>query len=238
MIWIRPKSTRCKNGILHQIIKKNTIGRDFVVGDIHGCYDQLMNALSYEGFNRSNDRLFSVGDIIDRGPDSEKCLKLLQEPWFHMVRGNHEEMLINACGGGGESYNWRASFGSWAKRIDPEEMSAWGKRLQALPIAITIETDKYLVGICHAEPDGQDWNKMVENPKSINVMLWGRRVLSKRPKYDVEGVDITIHGHTPIDRPVWVGNRYFMDTGAGHGQDLTVRKINDIHSEYAQRQLL
>lgn len=220
---------------MHKAISKNQTGRDFVVGDIHGCYNQLMDKLTYEGFDRTRDRLFSVGDLIDRGPDSEKCLSLLQEPWFHMVRGNHEEMLINACGGAGESYSWWASYGAWAKWINPQEMNAWAKRLQLLPIAITLEMDGYSVGICHAEPDGQDWEKMVSNSRSVDVMQWGRRVLSKPPAYDVDGVDITLHGHTPLDQPTWIGNRYFIDTGAGHGQDLTARKIDDIHAEYTQK---
>ena len=223
---------------MHQYIPKNETGQDFVVGDIHGCFDQLMDKLSYEGFDRTKDRLFSVGDLIDRGPDSLKCLKLLQEPWFLAVRGNHEEMLINACGGGGESYSWWTSYGAWAKWIDPEDMEAWAKRLQALPLAMTLEMADFKVGICHAEPDGQNWSKMRENPRSADVMMWGRRVLRNHPDYNVEGVDFTVHGHTPLDRPTWVGNRYFIDTGAGQGEALTVRKIDDIWAEYSAQKSL
>jgi len=221
---------------MHQHIPKNEIGRDFVVGDIHGCYDELMEQIRYAGFDNSGDRLFSVGDLIDRGPESEKCLSLLQEPWFYMVRGNHEEMLINACGGGGESYSWWSSYGSWAKWIDPEEMEAWAKRFQSMPLAITLDGEGYTVGICHAEPDGQDWMTMRDNQRSAEVMMWGRRVLRNPPDYDVDGVGFTVHGHTPLDRPTWVGNRYFMDTGAGHGDALTVRKIDDIWAELRNKQ--
>lgn len=223
---------------MHQHIPKNETGRDFAVGDIHGQYKLLNKALTYEGFDHSTDRLFSVGDIIDRGPNSKKCLKLLNEPWFHMVRGNHEEMLINASNGFGESYNWRASYGRWARRIDPEKLQSWAKKLQSLPIAITLELDGYSVGICHAEPDGQNWQNMVVNPKSVDVMQWGRRVLRNRPSDNVMGVDFTLHGHTPLERPTWVGNRYFMDTGAGHGEPLTLRKIDDIWAELTLRQAL
>jgi len=69
-------------------------------------------------------------------------------------------------------------------------------------------------------------------------MQWGRRVLRNRPSADVHGVDLTLHGHTPLERPSWVGNRYFMDTGAGHGEALTLRKIDDIRAEYLQMQAL
>jgi len=197
-----------------------------------------MDALTYEGFNRDIDRLFSVGDLIDRGPESEKCLTLLREPWFFMVRGNHEDMLINACGGDGESYNWWSSYGAWAKSIENDEMENWAKLFRSFPVAITLEAGACSVGICHAEPDGQDWEMMRNHPDSTGVMLWGRRVLRNPPDYNVEGVDFTVHGHTPLDQPAWVGNRYFMDTGAGHGQKLTLRKIDDIWAEYQLRQIL
>lgn len=71
----------------------NTSGTDFVVGDLHGCF-QLLDALLIQvRFDPARDRLFSVGDLIDRGPDSLACLQLLQEPWFFAVAGNHEAML-------------------------------------------------------------------------------------------------------------------------------------------------
>ena len=63
-------------------------------------------------------------------------------------------------------------------------------------------------------------------------MLWGRRVLRGDIDYDVDGVDITIHGHTPIDDPKWVGNRYFIDTGAWETGNLIFRNIADIYSEF------
>ena len=45
----------------------NTAGRDFAVGDIHGHFTRLQSALDKAGFEPSVDRLFSVGDLIDRG---------------------------------------------------------------------------------------------------------------------------------------------------------------------------
>lgn len=55
---------------------KNNTGQDYVVGDIHGCYELLMTRLDAMKFDRKHDRLFSVGDLVDRGRDSFKCLKL------------------------------------------------------------------------------------------------------------------------------------------------------------------
>ena len=71
-------------------------GRLFVCGDIHGCYDELMQQLGLVGFDTGRDRLVALGDLIDRGPKSAEVLALLTEPWFTSIRGNHEELMIQA----------------------------------------------------------------------------------------------------------------------------------------------
>ncbi len=71
----------------------NTAGRDMVVGDIHGHIEDLAVLLKQADFNEEKDRLFSTGDIVDRGPDSMRCLALNKRRWFHVVAGNHELML-------------------------------------------------------------------------------------------------------------------------------------------------
>lgn len=73
----------------------NTLGRDFVVGDLHGCVDVLRALLHDVRFDPARDRLFSVGDLVDRGPASEAALELLDRPWCHVVRGNHEEVPVS-----------------------------------------------------------------------------------------------------------------------------------------------
>lgn len=50
----------------------NQSGRDFAVGDIHGCFSKLEAALRRVGFIPEKDRLFSVGDLVDRGPESHR----------------------------------------------------------------------------------------------------------------------------------------------------------------------
>jgi hypothetical protein len=77
-----------------QRYERNVRGRDFVVGDIHGCFDQLRAALDTAGFLPESDRLFSVGDLIDRGPQSTETLQWLAKPWFHACIGNHDDMAL------------------------------------------------------------------------------------------------------------------------------------------------
>lgn len=73
----------------------NKAGRDFVLGDLHGTTDLLRALMEHVAFDPDKDRLFSVGDLIDRGEDSPGGLALLLEPWFHAVKGNHEDMMMD-----------------------------------------------------------------------------------------------------------------------------------------------
>jgi len=80
----------------------NLSGRDFVVGDLHGCLSDLLLLLDKVQFEKTKDRLLSVDDLVDRGPDSWGCLSLLEEPWFYAVKGNHEDLLLDYVKKSGE----------------------------------------------------------------------------------------------------------------------------------------
>lgn len=56
-------------------------------GDIHGCLEQLRRKLWHCRFDPWRDLLISVGDVIDRGPQSLRCLQLLEQHWVCAVRG-------------------------------------------------------------------------------------------------------------------------------------------------------
>jgi len=73
----------------------NTRGRDFVIGDLHGCLEAVDDTLAAVGFDTSADRLFCCGDLVDRGDDNEAVVALIDEPWFYSVRGNHDQAAID-----------------------------------------------------------------------------------------------------------------------------------------------
>lgn len=54
-------------------------------GDIHGCLEQLRRKLWHCRFDPWRDLLISVGDVIDRGPQSLRCLQLLEQHWVRAV---------------------------------------------------------------------------------------------------------------------------------------------------------
>src|SRR6185295_13564667 len=67
--------------------------RTIVVGDIHGCYDELMALLEKVGL-RANDRVVSVGDLVAKGPKSREVLQLfMTDARFSTVIGNHDLAL-------------------------------------------------------------------------------------------------------------------------------------------------
>ena len=79
---------------LVKIWNKEIKGKVYAVGDIHGCYNLLMNRLGEIGFDFENDLLVAVGDLVDRGIQNEECVNLIDQPWFTSVKGNHEDLVI------------------------------------------------------------------------------------------------------------------------------------------------
>lgn len=69
----------------------------FVVGDIHGCFDELNELLQH--WDKEQDQLVFLGDYIDRGKDSRKVLEfiqtLVQTDGAIALKGNHERMFID-----------------------------------------------------------------------------------------------------------------------------------------------
>jgi len=68
--------------------------RTIVIGDVHGCLDEFRELLKLLSFSKGRDRLVSVGDLVDRGPDSVGCVRFARECGATVVMGNHEEKHI------------------------------------------------------------------------------------------------------------------------------------------------
>ena len=70
----------------------------YVTADIHGEYDrfhQMLNGISFS----SNDELYILGDVIDRGVGGvDLLLEIIDQPNMHMLIGNHEDMMLEVLG--------------------------------------------------------------------------------------------------------------------------------------------
>lgn len=218
----------------------NTAGRDFVVGDIHGCFDALCVEMDRVGFDPSTDRLFSVGDLVDRGSLSADAINWIGQDWFHAVRGNHEQMAIGVAAGRHDLENYRQNGGAWFLDLHPEAQIRIAEALDTLPLCIEVETADGLVGIVHADIHGNDWPAFIEQvraPRSNNhakalaeVALWSRDRIRSMDSSGVSGIGVMFVGHTPVNHPVQLGNVWYIDTGCVFGRALTMTQFHD-HKE-------
>lgn len=155
------KASQAGAGTLVRVVEPNDCGRDFVVGDLHGCVDLLYEEMDRAEFNPVKDRIFSVGDLADRGPKSLESLRLLNEPWFFAVRGNHEDMLLSAFDLFDSDYHAPDSIilngGLWAVdaiRDHESEMRSLLAKIAQLPYVNCVlnqERTGFAFNVAHAE---------------------------------------------------------------------------------------
>ena len=73
--------------------------RRIVIGDVHGHYDTL-NLLLEAIAPNSEDQVYFLGDLIDRGPESSQVVDFVMRQKYHCILGNHEHMLLETVGKG------------------------------------------------------------------------------------------------------------------------------------------
>ncbi len=210
----------------------NNLGQDYFVGDIHGNYALLIEQLKRVQFNFNVDRLFAVGDIIDRGEQSEKCLELLIEPWFHSVLGNHEYLFLQ----GFDNHDcWeilQKNGGQWIKRWfdTPSKLLAWAHLVRIkMPLSMSVKTEFGIIGITHAEAPA-DWHELESlkvNEKSIIPLIWQRRNLIEPSGTVIYNIDAVVHGHNSLESPVIINNQLWIDTLQKTGS-LTILKDSEV----------
>lgn len=210
----------------------NVKGRDFFVGDIHGHFGLLEQKMAEVNFNADVDRIFSVGDLVDRGDRSEESIDWISRPYFHAVRGNHEDMAIRAHTGNMDKENHIRNGGAWIVGMTKEEQIEYSLVFQQLPYMIEVELPYGggLTGIVHAELMDDDWDltkNALNDPQhprhkeAKQAVLWGRTKIQEGNTKDVSGVDFLFVGHTPVPKVGRLGNVFYIDTGACFGGDLT-----------------
>ena len=220
----------------------NTKGRDLIVGDIHGCLEDLLLALKALNFDEKVDRLFSVGDLIDRGPNSYECAQLIYKDWFHAIRGNHEDMMIRTIlrGEYDASRMWIDNGGDWIykqgtyeQQYSKEDLKELALDLDELPLVIIVGTGEKRFNIVHAEfrravvsqggvfafvhtnVNDQDVDRWTFSSADEQSMMWGRTLI--RGPIDQQnlqkGLSETFVGHTPVYHIVRAMQQMYIDTG-------------------------
>src|SRR5690606_27035983 len=68
--------------------------KQLIIGDIHGCYDELQELLDTVGLS-SDDQIICIGDMVDRGPKPEEVLRFFRDtPNALSIMGNHERKHV------------------------------------------------------------------------------------------------------------------------------------------------
>lgn len=218
-----------------QRLSPNTRGEDYVVGDIHGHFSVLEAALSHIGFDVHRDRLLSVGDLVDRGPESYRAADFLGQPWLFAVRGNHEQMMLDAVGDEavdpGARALWYQNGGRWFDDVSDRQAAVLLSAIGALPYALAVErADGRQVGVVHADLPAPRWATamaaMADADDESTVLqhtLWSRERASavracldgRRPRggMDIAGIDRVFFGHTPMPAAIAWGHTRWLDTG-------------------------
>ena len=229
---------------LVKIWDKEIKGKLYAVGDIHGCYNLLMNRLKEIGFDFENDLLVAVGDLVDRGIQNEECVSLIDEPWFTSVKGNHEDLVI--MGDVNRSYfNCHIqNGGEWFYDLDYQVQREIIKKLKTLPIALEISYKGKKFGFVHGHIEQNDWDEFKDELNNFDkaqhiidhkrfpteLAMWGReRLNDENLQYThVSGVDAVIMGHTATQKPCKRDNCYWIDTGAVHWGTMTILDLSKI----------
>jgi serine/threonine protein phosphatase 1 len=212
----------------------NDKGRDFVVSDLHGYYDEFQRQLELVRFDPAVDRVLSVGDLVDRGPDSRKCAGLLYEPWFRAVRGNHEQMLIDSLVYRYPQYVYTSirNGGVWAFNASEDpDVKKLLKRFDKLPYAIVVGEGESKYNIVHAEFLGSqaELERGHYTERQKQQMLWGRSLLTMHgslpPGFEMPQLAPTYVGHSIVPSVLRLGPFRFIDTGMYDGGQLTLLQV-------------
>ena len=222
--------------------------RLYAIGDIHGRLDlleRLMFTIRKDNARRepASTTIVVLGDIIDRGPQSAEIVRRFQRyteanDRFIVLRGNHEEMMLQSLSGDLRALQAWMRFGgdetlrSWGVPVDqlasrpPREMAAAAARavspaeldwLAARPFSY--RAGDYLFvhagvrpGVALSEQDPQD-------------LLWVSRDFTDS---EADHGAVVVHGHTiEEDGPVFRSNRIGLDTGAYRSGRLTALGLED-----------
>ncbi len=195
--------------------------RTIVVGDIHGCYDELMDLLDQLDFGAS-DRIVSVGDLITKGPKNREVLELfMTDSRFATVIGNHDLALRRHWNG--DEVELKSSQKETNKELN-EEKDRFVPYLNSLPFMIDL--GRHLVVHAGLRPNVELQSQTTEDLTQIRTLGEDRESKDGTPWYDVyDGEKVVLFGHWPAPEPRRGKMALGLDTGCVYGYQLTAYTI-------------
>ncbi|WP_430460235.1 metallophosphoesterase [Thalassolituus sp. LLYu03] len=210
----------------------NAHGRDFVIGDLHGCVSAMHRQLATLNFDYARDRLICVGDLVDRGPEPAEAMALLHEPWFFSVIGNHEQLIYEGFNEGIDASRELIlqHGGDWILNQPRHLWSHWFRQMEDMPLGIELENHLgQRVGVVHAEYPLSDWADFESmSSEQAKRAIWAREPFREQTPGSVAGIDFVIYGHNVTDTELHIGNRFYIDAGAFRGCDFFIKDIDQL----------
>jgi hypothetical protein len=193
------------------------MGRTIVIGDIHGCFDELCDLLKLVEL-RTDDRVIAVGDLITKGPKNGEVLDLfIKDDRLSSVIGNHDRAL--------RQY-WRGEplRLSREQRITARQLESQHERysayLRSLPF--TINLGSHLVVHAGVRPGVPLRRQMASDLTELRTMGANPSRRKGVPWYEVyRGKRIVLFGHWPAKAPRLAPFAIGLDTGCVYGGRLT-----------------
>jgi len=198
--------------------------RTLIVGDVHGCREELEDLLEESGWE-DGDQLVLVGDLVAKGPDSLGVIRLVRELEGRAVRGNHDQHCLkwwDAKRAGGELPTLKPAHQRVADELTDEDWQ-W---LAALPLWIELPEHDALVVHAGLLPDlpleDQDPDDLMNMRSILDDGTASRSNEEGTPWASVwPGPRLVVFGHDAVrglqNRPHSVG----LDTGCVYGGWLT-----------------
>jgi hypothetical protein len=191
--------------------------RTIVVGDIHGCFDELTDLLDLIKLQK-DDRVVAVGDLITKGPKDREVLDLfISDDRFSSVVGNHDRAIRQKLRGEPVRLTKEQRKTLVELELNRERYSSY---LRSLPF--TIDLGPYLVVHAGVRPGVALDAQMASDMTEIRTM--GADPSRRRgvPWYRVyQGPQTILFGHWPAKTPRRSTHAIGLDTACVYGGQLT-----------------
>jgi diadenosine tetraphosphatase ApaH/serine/threonine PP2A family protein phosphatase len=192
------------------------MGRTIVIGDIHGCYDELVELLGKLSVG-PDDRVFAVGDLTVKGPKGREVLDLFSnDSRFSSVVGNHDLALVRHWRG--EKVSLKSSQAkAFAELQTPDER--YLRYLASLPLLINL--DSHVVVHAGLRPGVPLNEQSPDDLLELRTLGKNRTARKGTPWYEVYEGPTALFGHWPASRPRIGKHAIGLDTGCVYGGELT-----------------
>ena len=189
-----------------------------IVGDIHGCFKELMMLLKKADYSSSKHQLIFVGDLINKGPDSLKTLQFAYKNQIPCVIGNHELKFIHFIEQGlklpPKLKQLKKDMGS--------DLKKWMDYIKSWPSFI--EKENFLVVHAGLVPGEHPSQSKIE--PLANIRHWdGERMCSHhsgRPWHEYyKSEKLVVYGHWARQGLLQKSNSLCLDSGCVYGRELT-----------------